>query len=196
LGGKIPPFFEYIPLLSTLSEWRMSTASQSVKTTSYDPAELIANHQVGVWRYLRAIGCDAAAADDLTQETFLAVLEKPFEHYNDAATASYLRRVAYNLLVSAKRKDKKLQVVEDVEEFDTCWEDWAGDSHGEERLEALNECLQALTERARWSLQMRFRDKLSRAEIAAALEITEHGAKNLMQRAKQQLKDCVDRKIK
>lgn len=174
----------------------MSTASQPAKPTSYDPAELIANHQVGVWRYLRALGCDAAVADDLTQETFLAVLEKPFEHYNDAATGSYLRRVAYNLLISLKRKDKKLRVVEDVEEFDACWEDWAGDSHGEERLDALKECLQGLTDRARWSLEMRFRDKLSRAEIAAALEITEHGAKNLMQRAKHQLRDCVDRKVK
>jgi RNA polymerase sigma-70 factor (ECF subfamily) len=43
---------------------------------------------------------------------------------------------------------------------------------------------------------MRFRDDHSRADIAKALEITEHGAKNLMQRAKQQLKECIENKIK
>jgi RNA polymerase sigma-70 factor (ECF subfamily) len=43
---------------------------------------------------------------------------------------------------------------------------------------------------------MRFREKLPRVEIAAALQITEHGAKNLMQRAKKQLQSCIESKIK
>src|SRR5947199_10741474 len=30
-------------------------------------------HRLGIWRYLRFLGCDDAAADDLTQETFLAI---------------------------------------------------------------------------------------------------------------------------
>jgi RNA polymerase sigma-70 factor (ECF subfamily) len=42
---------------------------------------------------------------------------------------------------------------------------------------------------------MRFRGESSREEIAAALEITEHGAKNLMQRAKQQLRECIENKL-
>jgi RNA polymerase sigma-70 factor (ECF subfamily) len=42
---------------------------------------------------------------------------------------------------------------------------------------------------------MRFHGEHTRAEIAAALEITEHGAKNLMQRAKQQLRECIERKL-
>jgi RNA polymerase sigma-70 factor (ECF subfamily) len=44
------------------------------------------------------------------------------------------------------------------------------------------------------ALDMRFRDRSSRSEIAVALGITEHGAKNLMQRAKQQLRVCIERK--
>ncbi len=54
-----------------------------------DAAAFIAKHQEGVWRYLRAIGCDSNLADDLTQETFLAVLRRPFEWVNDAASAGY-----------------------------------------------------------------------------------------------------------
>ncbi|MDV7390211.1 sigma factor-like helix-turn-helix DNA-binding protein, partial [Arthrospira platensis SPKY1] len=63
------------------------------------------------------------------------------------------------------------------------------------RLDALRECLQQLTDRARMALDMRFRDRGSRSEIAAALGISEHGAKNLMQRAKQQLRTCIERKM-
>jgi RNA polymerase sigma-70 factor (ECF subfamily) len=69
------------------------------------------------------------------------------------------------------------------------------DGRGESLLAALKGCLAGLTPRARWALEMRFREKRSRQRIAAALEITEHGAKNLMQRAKKQLRACVDQKM-
>jgi RNA polymerase sigma-70 factor, ECF subfamily len=159
-----------------------------------DPATLIRRYQTGIWRYLRALGCEPSQADDLTQETFLAVLQHPFVDYGPAATAAYLRKVAYNQMVSAQRRAGKVTAVEDIEQFDRAWEDWAGNDEGEARLEALRECLQQLTDRARMALDMRFRDRESRADIAAFLHISEHGAKNLMQRAKQQLRRCIERK--
>ena len=63
------------------------------KATGFAPAQIVKEHQAGVWRYLRALGCDSQQADDFTQETFLKVLTKPFDDYNPAATAAYLRRV-------------------------------------------------------------------------------------------------------
>jgi RNA polymerase sigma-70 factor (ECF subfamily) len=73
---------------------------------------------------------------------------------------------------------------------------WAGQDDGEAQLEALRDCLQGLTGRARMALEMRFRDNSSRDDIAAALAITDHGAKNLMQRAKHQLRECIQKKLK
>lgn len=165
-------------------------------TTGFDPVELIEQYQSGIWRYLRALGCDPAQADDLTQDTFLAVLRHPFEDYGPAATAGYLRRVAYNQFISAQRRAGKVVPVEDIEQFDRSWEQWAGTDNGEAMIEALGECLEHLTDRARTALEMRFRDRESRAAIAAALGITEHGAKNLMQRAKKQLKTCIEGKTR
>lgn len=165
------------------------------QSTGFDPRKLIETHQAGVWRYLRALGCTPAEADDITQETFLAVLQKPFDDYNRAATAAYLRRAAYNLFITAKRKAGRVNAVEDVEVFDESWDRWISNDNGEAMLDALRECLRALTERARWALEMRFRDKLSRLEIADKLGITDHGARNLMQRAKQQLRSCIEGKV-
>ena len=164
--------------------------------TGFDPVRLIQTHQAGVWRYLRALGCDAALAEDLTQETFLAVLQRPFNDVNTTATAAYLRKTALNLLISLRRRSGKVTAVEDIEELDRTWSQWAAADNGEAALEALKGCLQDLTERARTALEMRFRGESTRAEIAAALDITEHGAKNLMQRAKQQLRDCIEEKLK
>ncbi len=72
-------------------------------STGFDPERIIRDHQSGVWRYLRSLGCDLPLAEDLTQETFLAVLQKPFDDYHPAATAAYLRRVARNLLMTYRR---------------------------------------------------------------------------------------------
>ncbi len=164
-------------------------------STSFDPARIIDTHQNGVWRYLRAIGCDPSQAEDLTQETFLTVLQKPFVEYSPAATAAYLRKVAYNLFITMQRRAGRVTAVENVEEFDSVWEDWAGDDGGEAMVDALRDCLKGLGERARSALEMRFRDKVPRVQIGEALGITEHGAKNLMQRAKKQLRDCIEGKL-
>lgn len=161
----------------------------------FDPVRLIQTYQAGVWRYLRALGCESALAEDLTQETFLAVLQRPFQEVSPAATNAYLRKTALNLLISHQRRAGKVRAVEDVELLDQAWMRWMGEDAGEAVLDHLRDCLQRLTERARMALEMRFRNDQSRAEIAKALEITEHGAKNLMQRAKQQLKECIENKI-
>ena len=171
-------------------------AASSPPPTGFDPARLIEAHQAGVWRYLRVIGCDAALAEDLTQETFLAVLQRPFQELSPAATAAYLRKTAHNLYVSYQRRAGRVLATDEIESLDRTWARWAGEDNGEELLVALRDCFRNLGERARRALELRFRDQCSRAEIAASLELTEDGAKNLMQRAKHALKDCIDGKLK
>ena len=171
-------------------------AASTPDSTAFDPVRLIEDHQAGVWRYLRALGCEPNLAEDLTQDTFLAVLQRPFEDYSTAATAAYLRRTAYNALVSFQRRNKKVTTVENIEELNQTWERWAGQDNGEELLDALQRCLATLGNRARLALELRFRERASRESIAAALEISEHGAKNLMQRAKKKLRECIESKLK
>jgi RNA polymerase sigma-70 factor (ECF subfamily) len=132
----------------------------------------------------------------LTQDTFLAVLQRPFQELSPAATAAYLRKTAHNLFVSHCRRAGRMLVMEDIELLDRNWVRWAGDDNGEELLDVLRDCLRGLGERARKALELRFRDQQSRCEIAAELALTEDGAKNLMQRAKQKLRECIDSKLK
>ena len=174
----------------------MKTASNSARTTGFNPRKLVEKYQAGVWRYLRALGCTTSEADDFTQDTFLAVFQRPFDDYDPAATGAYLRRVAFNLLVTARRRAHKVTPVADLEDFDGAWEKWNGHHNGEETLDYLRQCLEQLTDRARRALDMRFRERKRRADIAASLNITEHGAKNLMQRAKSSLRSCVESKMR
>ena len=189
------PFDESLPAGSVDEEARLG--EQSVDDVSLDAVTLINRHQRGVWRYLRMPGCDDSTADDLTQETFLRVLRRrDFVQHNDNATAGYLRRTAYNLLVSRHRKLGRVQTVGESELLDETWDRWAGkDLSGDAAVEALQHCFSKLTERAQIALRMRFDSSASRLEIGEALGITDHGARNLMQRAKQQLRNCVEEKL-
>ncbi len=175
---------------------------ESREATSVSPSdaelelhELVQQHQVMVWRYLRALGADAALAEDLTQDTFLEIMRRPLEQYNDAATASYLRRVAHNLFISRRRRESRMTVTQHAEQFETAWLRWAGFDAGNDLLDNLKECFARLTHRAQLALRLRFAEDASRQVIAAALNITEHGAKNLMQRAKSELRECLENKI-
>lgn len=172
------------------------TSDPDTNPSELDLVQLIDRHQTMIWRYLRALGAEAALADDLTQDTFLEVMRKPFQHYSDAASASYLRRVAHNLFISRRRRESRMTVTEHAEEFEHTWMRWAGFDSGNLALDALAECFDKLTGRAQLSLRLRFAKEASRQEIADALGITGHGAKNLMQRAKTQLRECVEKKLK
>ena len=174
-------------------------SSQPLNSTNVDStldaSVLITEHQAGVWRYLRAIGCDQSLADDLTQETFFAVLRRPFVQVSANATSSYLRRVAYHLLVSYRRKQKRMTVTSQIEQLDSQWLRWVGpESDENDLMDRLAECFGRLTARAQLSLKLRFTEDATRESIATELGITEHGAKNLMQRAKAQLKQCLEEK--
>src|SRR5438552_15470141 len=95
-----------------------------------DAARLIREYQAGVWRYLRVLGCSPELAEDLTQETFLAVLQRPFTDNGPAATSAYLRQVAKNLYISHQRRAGRYTLVEDVDAFDAARDRWAGKTEG------------------------------------------------------------------
>ncbi|HYW78416.1 MAG TPA: sigma-70 family RNA polymerase sigma factor [Thermoguttaceae bacterium] len=159
-------------------------------------AALVRAHQAGVWRYLRFLGCDPAEADDLTQEAFLVVLRGEFEVRSPAQTAAYLRTVARNRLLMDRRKQRSRPEVVDLEAAEAVWAEVAGDDGMDGYLAALGECLQkAVSPRVRRALELQYRDKAARAEIATQLDLAVEGVKTLLRRARTALRECVQRRL-
>ncbi len=198
MSDDIPPQDEALNSSECEASSDAGLDPQQLEARDLGPAALVARHQRGVWRYLRVLGCDPPTADDLTQETFLRVLSRDnFVQHNDKATAGYLRRTAFNLMISRHRRLGRVHPSSDSAVLDEVWDRWAGkDGSGDDAVDALRDCLQLLTDRARQALKLRFADDKSRVEIGDALGISDHGARNLMQRAKQQLRDCVADKLR
>ena len=155
---------------------------------------LVRSHYAGVWRYLRVLGADHAEADDITQETFLSVMRSPIEERGVHATGAYLRRIARNLLIDLRRRDKKLRQIKEVQQAAEVFEEFAPDG-GDAWMEALEQCLEALPERTQGALEMSYGLKLTTGEVAERLGMKENGAKTLLQRARAALRDCIEGKL-
>lgn len=158
-----------------------------------DPASIVRAHQAGLWRYLRFLGCEANEADDLTQETMLAVLRDPFEDRGATSTAAYLRTVARNLFLKRVRS-RGIDIV-DPDVLDATWVRMCEADGGTDYLAALRECVDTLDGRARTAIRMRYENRSSRGAMARALELSADGVKSLLRRVRTALRECIERKI-
>jgi RNA polymerase sigma-70 factor (ECF subfamily) len=156
---------------------------------------LIARHQAMVWRYVRSLGCDPALADEITQDTFIALIRSGFREMSEPQTIEYLRKIAYHLVLADRKRIARSPVTPLPP--DGQLPDWLWDRRAEEgkTMEILERCLQRLSERARVAIEMKYRDESSRSEIATRLAMGEHGVKNLLQRAKEQLRECIESQL-
>ena len=166
-----------------------------MRTTRDDVAQLVKNHQADVWRYLQVLGCDRALADDLTQETFLSVIRRPFEVRSDAGTRAYLRLVARNLFIDSLRRAGRAVSTDELDLLDREREQFAGADGGDSRVEALRECLKTLTDRVRKAIHLRFSDGLSWEVSGTELGLSAEGAKSMIRRARAALRDCIESRI-
>jgi RNA polymerase sigma-70 factor (ECF subfamily) len=155
---------------------------------------LLRDHQASIWRYLRFLGCDEAQADDLVQETFLAVWRRPFEDRSRAATRAYLRQVALNRFRMAVRRRRARPVFSDLAAAEAAWVEHDADD-GDAYREALRVCLEQLGERGRRAVDLRYRESASRQRIAESLGLTVDGVKTLLRRTREALRGCITRRL-
>ncbi|HEX6811591.1 MAG TPA: sigma factor [Planctomycetota bacterium] len=161
-----------------------------------DTERLIHQHLKGVWRYLRMQGASPQEADDLAQEAFLIALQKRAAALDPAATAVFLRRTARFLFLRLRRDHS--DAVQLADEVDALWDRDCGADDGDGLLQALRECVGKLDERARRAVDLSYGlstfEPSRRVDVAAELGLQPNGVKTLMQRVRQQLRACVERR--
>lgn len=171
----------------------------STRPGPLDVTALVREHQAGVWRYLRALGCASGEAEELTQDTFVSVLQRPFREINARATAGYLRTVARNLLRKARRSAGRGLPLDptapDPDALDAAMARAVGDDGGAAYVTALRECVDALDVRDRELLDRCYREGQSRAALAGAFALSEDGIKSWLRRTRVALRACVEGKV-
>lgn len=168
-------------------------AKQSHSQTPESGVEaFVARHQAGVWRYLRALGCEAARAEEHSQDALLAALHHDVHELAHVEASRWLRKAAKNLYLMELRKEKRRPMWVDLDEVDAAWSAMRGDEDGgSAALTRLNRCLLTLTPRDRELIARRYEQQEPRGVIANAFGIGEAGVKQALRRVRDKLRDCV-----
>lgn len=171
------------------------TAVSDPPCVEFDLERLVREHQADVWRYLRYLGAAADDADDLTQETFLAIARTPFEVRGRGETAAYLRTAARNQLLMLRRKQGRQATTVELGAAEEVWAAAHPEGDSDRFLDALGECYATLSGRAREAVDRFYKDDESREELAAAFDVTVDGVKSLLRRTRATLRDCIERRL-
>jgi RNA polymerase sigma-70 factor, ECF subfamily len=183
--------------MTAIEEQAPLAESPAMSSEPFDLARVVREHQAGVWRYVRFLGAEPTEADDLTQETFLALAHGGFVERDERQTIGYLRVVARNQLLALRRRQSREINTVDLEAADAVWAAAAGvDGSLTAYLDALRDCISKLERRAQEVIELHYRDKAGREVIANQLGMQPDGVKTLLRRIRQVLRECIERKLK
>ncbi len=170
-------------------------ATQSLEAA--DLARLVQSHQASLWRYVRYLGAAATEADDLVQETFLALFRSGFNEKSKAETSSYLRTAIRLQLLMLRRHQSRQPEAAELEVAEQVWADTFADTKSENGyLGALDDCVDQLDGRAAQAIRLQYHQRASRSEMAKQLKMKSEGVKTLLRRTRDALRNCIERKLK
>ena len=153
---------------------------------------LVEAYQTQVYRLALRM-CGEAAADDVTQEAFLAAWRALPEFRGTCRFSTWLYRLTTNAAIDCLRREKRHRGTDDLDGVEL---PDGGDTPQEtaERSEtrnAVRAALCQLTDEHREVLLLRYMQELDYGEIARALHISEGTVKSRINRAKARLKELL-----
>ena len=162
---------------------------------------LVKANQAQLYRYARYLGADAAYAEDLVQETFLAALSKGgvAKAGDAAAQGAYLRGILRNTFLAGCRRMKLSPVrvsSESLEGAETFWKgEFLRGGDGFDYVEALRTCMKLLDDKTRKFVELLYGRGQSREEIGIEFNLKPEGVKTAARRLRARLGDCVRRRL-
>ena len=154
-------------------------------------AQLFVRHQTAIRSFVLALTGDFAAADDVVQETFLTITAKAGDYDPARNFVPWACGIARLKLLENRRAGRRFAtaVIESLAAAVTVEE------LGEERLPLVIECLEQLPPKARELLRLRYFCEHGPGEIATILGRTVAGVNAALLKARDALRQCVQRKL-
>jgi len=129
--------------------------------------QLYERFRLPVYRAIRGIVLEAAAAEDLTQETFVRAYRARHRYTPTAPPGAWLRRIGINLAISHLRRQKlarflpaRLYMAPDRRDYDRA-----------EARDVVGKAMTALSPKLRAAVVLHYYDGLTREEIASVLGV-------------------------
>lgn len=145
-------------------------------------ADLFARHRASVWGFFRRRVWDAARAEDLTQETFVALLKSAPRYEVRAPFRSFLFGIAFNLLAEERRRARHAGTADELPGL-------AANTPDLDVVVHVRQAIASLDPIDRDVLLLREFETLSYAEIAAALDVPVNTVRSRLFRARMAVRE-------
>lgn len=154
--------------------------------------QLVEAYQTQVYRLALRM-CGESAADDVTQEAFLAAWRALPDFRGDCRFSTWLYRLTTNAGIDWLRREKRHRSADDVTELELPDDAPSPQEQAEqsETQSAVRRALSRLSEEHRQVLLLRYMQELDYGEIAAALDVSEGTVKSRINRAKSKLREVL-----
>lgn len=159
---------------------------EACRNGSTDAAsELFGRYQPAVWGFFRRRVWDRARAEDLTQETFVALLKSAPRYEVRAPFRSFLFGIAYNLLKEERRRPHAFDGSDALPGL-------AADSPDLDAVMHVRQAIDALDPIDRDVLLLREFETLSYTEIAATLDVPINTVRSRLFRARMAVREKLE----
>ena len=157
---------------------------------------LVAKHRHEVLAYLYSALPDYHAVEDVFQEVCLVAVRKAAEFQDGTNFAAWARTIARNKLREQLRKRTGV-LLDDAffEGLDQAFDEARAALDPDPRKEALRHCLSELRQGARQLVSLRYDEGLDPSAIAERMGRSRASVNSLLQRIRELLKQCVDRRL-
>ncbi len=153
--------------------------------------------QPAVSAFVHAMLSDRSERDDVLQEVAIAVLES-FPQYDPARPFTpWAIGIARNLVMATVRGARRRPLALDPVAADAFATAVAEVAEGERaRLAHLADCMRGLDGRAREICELRYRSDLKPGRIAEVLRLQPNTVSKALQRAREQLRACIEERTR
>lgn len=161
---------------------------------------LMREHSQSLLAYIRSAVRDPGLADDIWQETMLVAWRRLDDFDRSRPFGPWLRGIAARTVMAKLRNQRQLMQVEDMDELEYLSSRFeqvhalTGDTL-DEKLMALRDCVSHLSDDERQCILGRYEDNLMPAQLSQRLSLQLETVKKRLQRAKQRLQACIERKL-
>ena len=160
-------------------------------------SELVAAHRSRVFGYIYAMLHNMSDAEDIYQQTTLLMWQKFNDFEPGTDFGSWALTIAYYNIKNFQRSAQRRHVFfseEVMEKVAHCYESY--DSKvGEERLDALGECVRRLSDRHQHILRQRYTESIPIRELANSEGKSEAAMTMLLSRLRKTIFHCVQARL-
>ena len=160
---------------------------------------LVREHSDMLTTYLHAVIWDSSAADDLFQDTMLVAWRKLDDFDRSRPFGPWLRGIAGRLVMAHYRKSKRAMMVCNeavlirLDDLVSEIGERPGDTW-DEKIDELRVCIEALPAKHREVIDLHYKESNSTKEMASLLDVSLEAVKKRLQRARGQVRSCLETK--